>query len=345
MIVARDARTAAAVSLAGTIGWVGLLDPARGAARSWARAFARVLPLSLVLGAGVHARRGHARAAPPSRTEIPPGVVTAFVGTPVFIVLLAVDLPARGMTLAARALDFGFRGRVVGRGRGPRAARRARSSACSVPTAAARRTLLRTLLGLLPPLAGEVTLDGRALAQMAARASAPRASRTCRRPPRAISTSACWRWWRWGAPPIAASSPRPGARDRAAVARGARAPGHRGARRAPDPSRERRRAPARAHRPRARHARRPHLLMDEPTANLDFGNQALILDEIARLRKARAPRCSSPPTIPTTRCASPTASSCCAAVASSPRARTAGGAQFAKIFPRYTARPVRGAPR
>jgi iron complex transport system ATP-binding protein len=29
-----------------------------------------------------------------------------------------------------------------------------------------------------------------------------------------------------------------------------------------------------------------HLLMDEPTANLDFGNQALILDEVARLRDA-----------------------------------------------------------
>ena len=27
-----------------------------------------------------------------------------------------------------------------------------------------------------------------------------------------------------------------------------------------------------------------HLLMDEPTANLDFGNQALILDEVARLK-------------------------------------------------------------
>jgi iron complex transport system ATP-binding protein len=29
-----------------------------------------------------------------------------------------------------------------------------------------------------------------------------------------------------------------------------------------------------------------HLLMDEPTANLDFANQALILDEIARLARA-----------------------------------------------------------
>jgi iron complex transport system ATP-binding protein len=31
-----------------------------------------------------------------------------------------------------------------------------------------------------------------------------------------------------------------------------------------------------------------HFLMDEPTASLDFGNQALILDEIARLRLAGA---------------------------------------------------------
>jgi iron complex transport system ATP-binding protein len=31
-----------------------------------------------------------------------------------------------------------------------------------------------------------------------------------------------------------------------------------------------------------------HLLMDEPAANLDFGNQALILEEVARLRSAGA---------------------------------------------------------
>jgi iron complex transport system ATP-binding protein len=30
----------------------------------------------------------------------------------------------------------------------------------------------------------------------------------------------------------------------------------------------------------------PAIVMDEPTANLDFGNQALILEEIARLRAA-----------------------------------------------------------
>jgi iron complex transport system ATP-binding protein len=31
-----------------------------------------------------------------------------------------------------------------------------------------------------------------------------------------------------------------------------------------------------------------HVLMDEPTANLDFANQALILDEVARLKAAGA---------------------------------------------------------
>jgi iron complex transport system ATP-binding protein len=31
-----------------------------------------------------------------------------------------------------------------------------------------------------------------------------------------------------------------------------------------------------------------HLLMDEPTANLDFGNQALILEEVAHLRESGA---------------------------------------------------------
>jgi len=79
--------TASAVSFAGTIGWVGLVIP--HAARMLVGApFARLLPLSLVLGAafmlGVDTLCRTAFA-----TEIPPGVATAFIGTPVFIVLLA----------------------------------------------------------------------------------------------------------------------------------------------------------------------------------------------------------------------------------------------------------------
>jgi iron complex transport system permease protein len=88
VIVAATLATASAVSLAGIIGWIGLLVP--HAARMIAgAAFTRLLPLSLVLGAGFMLAVDTA-----CRTmfamEVPPGVVTAFVGTPAFIILLAV---------------------------------------------------------------------------------------------------------------------------------------------------------------------------------------------------------------------------------------------------------------
>jgi iron complex transport system permease protein len=87
VIVAATLVTASAVALAGTIGWVGLLIP--HAARLIAgAAFARVLPLSLVLGAGFMLAVDTA-CRTLFATEIPPGVVTAFVGTPVFIALRA----------------------------------------------------------------------------------------------------------------------------------------------------------------------------------------------------------------------------------------------------------------
>jgi iron complex transport system permease protein len=87
VIVCATLVTAAAVALAGVIGWVGLVIP--HAARLLVGAsFARVMPLSLVLGAAfMLAVDTLCRTA--TATEIPPGVVTAFVGTPVFIVLLA----------------------------------------------------------------------------------------------------------------------------------------------------------------------------------------------------------------------------------------------------------------
>ena len=94
VILAATLATAAAVSLAGTIGWVGLLIP--HAARLLVGAsFARVLPLSLVLGAGfMLAVDTLCRTA--FATEIPPGVATAFIGTPVFILLLAVTFRRSG---------------------------------------------------------------------------------------------------------------------------------------------------------------------------------------------------------------------------------------------------------
>ena len=89
VIVCATLVTAAAVSLAGTIGWVGLVIP--HAARLLVGApFTRVLPLSLVLGAAfMLAVDTLCRTA--FGTEVPPGVATAFVGTPVFIVLLALS--------------------------------------------------------------------------------------------------------------------------------------------------------------------------------------------------------------------------------------------------------------
>ena len=88
VIASATLATAAAVSVAGTIGWIGLVVP--HAARLLAgAAFARVLPLSLVLGAGfMLAIDTLCRGA--FATEIPPGVVTAFIGTPLFVILMAV---------------------------------------------------------------------------------------------------------------------------------------------------------------------------------------------------------------------------------------------------------------
>lgn len=87
VIVAATLATAAAVSLAGAIGWVGLVIP-HAARLLTGAAFARVLPMSLLLGAGfMLAVDTVCRTA--FATEVPPGVATAFVGTPVFIALLA----------------------------------------------------------------------------------------------------------------------------------------------------------------------------------------------------------------------------------------------------------------
>jgi len=87
VIVCATLATAGSVALAGTVGWVGLVIP-HAARLLVGAAFARVLPLSLVLGgAFMLAVDTVCRTAFP--IEIPPGVATAFVGTPAFIALLA----------------------------------------------------------------------------------------------------------------------------------------------------------------------------------------------------------------------------------------------------------------
>ena len=87
VIAAATLATAAAVAIAGIIGWVGLVVP-HAARLLVGPAFARVLPVAAILGAAfMLVVDTLCRVAAP--TEIPPGVVTALVGTPAFIALLA----------------------------------------------------------------------------------------------------------------------------------------------------------------------------------------------------------------------------------------------------------------
>ena len=87
LVAAATLSTAAAVSLTGIIGWVGLVVP--HVARMWVGPeFSRLLPASLLLGGGfLVATDTLARTLAP--IELPLGVLTAFVGVPFFIWVLA----------------------------------------------------------------------------------------------------------------------------------------------------------------------------------------------------------------------------------------------------------------
>lgn len=187
------------------------------------------------------------------------------------------------MTLAARGLDFGFRDHVVGRALDCFLA--AGEVVCLLgPNGSGKSTLMRTLLGLQPRLAGEVTLDGRDLGAWPA---AERARRLA-----------------W-VPQAADSYFDFSLREMVEMGRTA----HRGVFASPAP-RDREAAHAALERLGIAHlADRPihgvsggerqlaliaralateagYLVMDEPTANLDYGNQSRVLEEVARLRDA-----------------------------------------------------------
>ena len=80
--------TAAAVAISGIIGWIGLLIP-HAARLLVGPQFARLLPLSLLLGA-CFLLAVDTLARTLASIEIPPGVLTALIGTPLFLWLLAV---------------------------------------------------------------------------------------------------------------------------------------------------------------------------------------------------------------------------------------------------------------
>ena len=87
LIAAATLGTAAAVSLAGIIGWVGLVVP-HIARLLVGPEFSRLLPASLLIGAGfLVATDTLARTV--ASMELPLGILTALVGAPFFLVLLA----------------------------------------------------------------------------------------------------------------------------------------------------------------------------------------------------------------------------------------------------------------
>ena len=87
VVCAATLMTAAAVAISGIIGWVGLLIP-HAARMLVGPEFSRLLPLSMALGAAfLLAVDTLCRTIAP--IEVPPGVLTALIGTPFFLWLFA----------------------------------------------------------------------------------------------------------------------------------------------------------------------------------------------------------------------------------------------------------------
>ena len=87
VVCAATLMTAAAVAISGIIGWVGLLIP-HAARLLVGPEFSRLLPLSMLLGAAfLLAVDTLGRTIAP--IEVPPGVLTALIGTPFFLWLFA----------------------------------------------------------------------------------------------------------------------------------------------------------------------------------------------------------------------------------------------------------------
>ena len=187
------------------------------------------------------------------------------------------------MTIAARALDFGYPGHIVGRGL-DLSLEKGEVLCVLGPNGSGKSTLFRTLLGLLPALGGEVRLDGRPMAQMK-RGEIARAVAYVPQASASYFDFSLEEMVLMGRTAHLGAFAAPGDRDRAA----SRA------------SLERMGIASLAARPvsavsggerqlaliaRALASEAPALVMDEPTANLDFGNQARVLAQVAQLRDA-----------------------------------------------------------
>jgi len=186
------------------------------------------------------------------------------------------------MTLEARRLAFGYRGHAVGSGF-DLTLEPGRVLCLLGPNGSGKTTLMKTLLGLLPAQGGEVLLDGRPLAAWNPRERAARLAYV----PQAAETFfdfSLAEMVEMGRTAHRGLFARPSRRD-AEVSRAAlqtlgiellaERPIHRVS------GGERQLALI----ARALATEASLIVLDEPTANLDFGNQMRVLAEIARLRE------------------------------------------------------------
>lgn len=189
------------------------------------------------------------------------------------------------MTIAAHGLGFGYRGRIVGRDLD--LALEDGEVLCVLgPNGSGKTTLLRTLLGLVPALAGQVAVNGVDIAGIARARLAREMAYVPQAAPSYFEFTleemvVMGRTAHLGA--FAAPRPRDRAIAREALERmgiGALA-----ARRVTEVSGGERQLALIA---RALAGEAAALVMDEPTANLDFGNQARVLAQVARLRAGGA---------------------------------------------------------